>query len=232
METWEELISARATLSADIEAFADEVAAWAAGWEQSGNGATRDNATLHAARKGLHDMAARCRDLTKQIDLAAKLAGRAVDIAVRELDAQDSDNWANTDINAALKALESVRANAVETLRDARFLVLQADWLQERFPDAKLRDVEGLVKLVSRAEIEKHDWSLTPGRYVGVAPEEEDEDFDFEEALRSIHIDLQGLNEEATALTARIARNFEELGRELVARASRRSGRLLFGQDA
>ena len=76
VETWEELISARATLSADIEAFAAEVTAWAAGWEQSGNGATRDNATLHTARKGLHDMAARCRDLTKQIDLAAKLAGQ------------------------------------------------------------------------------------------------------------------------------------------------------------
>ena len=61
-------------------------------------------------------------------------------------------------------------------------------------------------------EIEEHDWSLTPGRYVGVAPEDEDEDFDFEEALRSIHIDLQGLNEEAVALAVRIARNFEELG--------------------
>ena len=36
-----------------------------------------------------------------------------------------------------------------------------------------------------------------PGRYVGVAPEEEDEDFDFEETLRSIHVDLKGLNEEA-----------------------------------
>ena len=67
----------------------------------------------------------------------------------------------------------------------------QADWLQERFPDAALRDVEGLVKLVDRTEIEAHDWSLTPGRYVGVAPEEE-EDFDFEETLRSIHIDLKG----------------------------------------
>ena len=49
------------------------------------------------------------------------------------------------------------------------------------------------MKLVSRAEIEEHEWSLTPGRYVGVAPEEEDEDFDFGEALRSIHIDLEGL---------------------------------------
>ena len=49
------------------------------------------------------------------------------------------------------------------------------------------------MKLVDRATIEAHDWSLTPGRYVGVAPEEEDEDFDFEETLRAIHIDLKGL---------------------------------------
>ena len=39
-----------------------------------------------------------------------------------------------------------------------------------------------------------NDWSLTPGRYVGVAPEEEDEDFDFEEALRDIHVELEDLN--------------------------------------
>ena len=212
VETWEELISARATLSADIEAFAAEVTAWAAGWEQSGNGAKRDNATLHAARQGLHGMAARCRDLTKQIDLAAKLAGRAVDIAVRELDARESDHWANTEINAARRALESVRADGVDALRRVRYFVLQADWLQERFPDAELSDVEGLVKLVARAEIEAHDWSLTPGRYVGVAPEEDDEDFDFEDALRSVHTELQGLNEEAVELAARIATNFKELG--------------------
>ena len=211
VETWEELISTQATLSADTEAFEAEVAAWAADWEQSGNGAKRDNATLHAAREGLHGMAERCRDLAKQIDLAAKLAGRAVDIAVRELDARESDHWANTDINSARRALEDARTAGVEALHRARYFVVQADWLQERFPDAELRDVEGLVKLVARTEIEAHDWSLTPGRYVGVAPEEEDEDFDFEETLRSIHIDLQGLNEEAAALAARIARNFEEL---------------------
>ena len=211
VETWEELISARATLSADIEAFAAEVTAWAAGWEQSGNGTTRDNATLHAARKGLHDMAARCRDLTKQIDLAARLAGRAVDIAVRKLDARESDHWANTEINTARRVLEDARAAGVEALRQARYFVLQGDWLQERFPKAELCDVEGLVKLVARTEIEAHDWSLTPGRFVGVAPEDEDENFDFQDALRSIHIDLQELNKEATELAARIERNFEEL---------------------
>src|SRR6185437_11554598 len=93
-----------------------------------------------------------------------------------------------------------------------RYWIKQADWLQERFPDAKLRDVEGLVKLVKRAEIKSHDWSVTPGRYVGVAPEEVDENFDFEEALRSIHVDLNGLNEEAVKLASQIAKNLQELG--------------------
>ena len=211
-ETWEELTFTKVTLSADIEAFAAEVEARVAKWDRMRNSAPRNNAALHTAREGLHHMVERCRDLTKQIDLAAKLGGRAVDIAVRELDARESDLWVNTDINRARRALEDARAAGVDVLRRARYFVSQADWLQERFPDAELRDVEGLVRLVSRVEIKEHDWSLTPGRYVGVAPVEEDEDFDFEEALRSIHIDLQGLNEEASQLAARIARNFEELG--------------------
>ena len=150
--------------------------------------------------------------MTKQIDLAAKLPGRAVDIAVKELAARESDLWANAEINKARRVLEGARAAAIEALRKARYFVRQADWLQERFPEAELCDVEGLVKLVDRPEIEAHDWSLTPGRYVGIAPEEEDEDFDFKEALRSIHIDLKELNEEAMELAARITRNFEELG--------------------
>ena len=211
-DTWEDLTSAQATLSADIEAFRGEARAQAADWAKGGNGSERDNVSLHAAREVLHDMSQRCRDLTRQIDLTTKLAGRVIDIAVKELDARTSDLWTSKDTNKARKVLEGARVASVEALRRVRYFVRQADWLQERFPDAELRDVEGLVKLVDRVEIEAHDWSLTPGRYVGVAPEEEDEDFDFEEALRSIHIDLVGLNDEAAGLAARIARNFEELG--------------------
>lgn len=92
-----------------------------------------------------------------------------------------------------------------------RYFHRQARWLTERFPDDVLRDVEGLVKLVDKAELEANDWSLTPGRYVGVAPEEE-EGFDFEEALRDIHIELEGLNTEAMELATKIKKNFEELG--------------------
>ena len=81
----------------------------------------------------------------------------------------------------------------------------------ERFPEEKLCDVEGLVKLVDRAELKENDWSLTPGRYVGVAPEEIDEDFDFEETRRTIHAELEGLNEEAAELAKKISENFKGL---------------------
>ena len=47
---------------------------------------------------------------------------------------------------------------------------------------------------------------------MGVAPEEEDEDFDFEEALREIHVELEDLNAESVELAATIKKNFEELG--------------------
>ena len=124
-------------------------------------------------------MAERCRDLTKQIDLAAKLAGRVIDIGVKDLAARDSELWDNADINKARKALDEARARAVEALRETRYFVRQADWLQDHFPEGVLRDVAGLVRLVDRGTISEHDWSLTPGRYVGVAPEEPDEDFDF-----------------------------------------------------
>ena len=100
----------------------------------------------------------------------------------------------------------------MEQLKQVRYFHRQARWLTERFPEAKLCDVPGLVKLVDRAEIAANDWSLTPGRYVGVAPEEVDEDFDFEETLRTIHVELEDLNAEAVQLAAKIKKNFEELG--------------------
>ena len=205
---WGELTSTQATLTADIDAFGKEAAEQTKAWAK----VERDNAGLNAARVAMHPLADRCRDVTKQIDLAVKLAGRVIDMAVKELAARDADTWNNAEVNKARKALDEARVAAVEALRQARYFVKQADWLQERFPEAVLRDVEGLVKRVDRATIAAHDWSLTPGRYVGVAPEETDEDFDFEEALRAIHIDLKGLNEEARVLAALIAKNFEELG--------------------
>ena len=131
---------------------------------------------------------------------------------MKELEARESDLWDNSRHQQSTQGPGGITGWGRRGAPRTRYFVRQADWLQERFPEAELRDVEGLVKRVDRSEIEAHDWSLTPGRYVGVAPEEEDEDFDFEETLRSIHLELKGLNEEAAVLAARIATNFEELG--------------------
>jgi type I restriction enzyme M protein len=108
--------------------------------------------------------------------------------------------------------VDASRQIAVDQLKHVRYFWRQAQWLITRFPAAELRDVEGLVKLVGRDKIEVNDWSLTPGRYVGVAPEVEDDDFDFEETLRDIHVELEGLNSEAVSLASTIKKNFEELG--------------------
>jgi type I restriction enzyme M protein len=157
-------------------------------------------------------MAETSRDLIKQSDLLYKLALRLIETCENECNAKGGNSWASRDVARARKAADEARQRAVEQLKQVRYFWRQAHWLTQRFPEAQLRDVEGLVKLVDRSEIEKNDWSLTPGRYVGVAPEEEDENFDFEEALREIHVELEDLNTEAVKLAKRIKKNFEELG--------------------
>ena len=164
----------------------------------------------------LKELAEQSRTLIKEIDQAYKLATRVIELAEAN-DAKDSELWDNTLLNGRgrsnlKKTADEARKLAVEQLKQVRYFYKQAYWLLSRFPEGKLRDVEGLVKLVDIKAIEAADWSLTPGRYVGVAPEEVDEDFDFEETLRDIHIELQGLNAEAAELAEKIARNFEEFG--------------------
>jgi type I restriction enzyme M protein len=46
---------------------------------------------------------------------------------------------------------------------------------------------------------------------VGVAPEEEDPDFDFGETIRTIHAELEGLNAQAADLAKNISENFKKI---------------------
>jgi type I restriction enzyme M protein len=157
-------------------------------------------------------LAEQSRDLIKELDLLYKLATRLIDTCENECKAKENDAWVSRDITRARKVADEARGFAVEQLKQVRYFWKQAHWLTKRFPESKLCDVEGLVKLVDIKEIESNDWSLTPGRYVGISPEDVDEDFDFEETLREIHVELEDLNAEAVTLAATIKRNFEELG--------------------
>ena len=84
------------------------------------------------------------------------------------------------------------------------------EWLHTRFPQGTYEDVLGLCKLVSRAEIAANDYSLTAGRYVGVAEVEDDLE-DFAERMRVIHQELADLDQQAAALGQAIDASFREL---------------------
>lgn len=192
----------------DVERFQASVSQAGKKWEKTAD----TNGALNKLVEQFATLAESSRDLVKQSDLVYKLGTRLIEICESECDAKESDDWVSRDVIRARKAADECRQTAVDQLKQVRYFWRQAHWLTERFPDGKLRDVEGLVKLVDKSEIEANDWSLTPGRYVGVAAEEVDEDFDFEEALRDIHVELEDLNSEAVELAATIKKNFEELG--------------------
>ena len=171
------------------------------------------NNAQHAARKAFAPHAEAIHGLVRQVDLLYKLAARVADLGA-ELAAEDglAAAYDHRATGRLVKHLDEKRTGAIEQLKHAIYFHRQAAWLQDRFPKAELEAVPGLVKVVDRTEIEAADWSLTPGRYVGVAPPEEDEDFDFEQTLRDIHTELADLNKEAAELAAKIQKNFEDLG--------------------
>lgn len=207
-ETLAEFDKEHTLFAQDVEQFQASITKATAQWEKTPD----TNAALNKLVTQLTPLADASRDLIRQADLLYKLVSRLIETCENECDAKASDAWAGREITRARKAADEARRLAVEQLKQVRYFWRQAHWLTERFPDGTLCDVEGLVKLVDRAEIEANDWSLTPGRYVGVASEEEDEDFDFEESLRDIHVELEDLNTEAATLAAMIKKNFEELG--------------------
>ena len=87
----------------------------------------------------------------------------------------------------------------------------EADWLYEKFGDGKYKDILGLCKIASRAEIAEKNYSLTPGAYVGVAPVEDD-GVDFAERMTEIHQELLKLQDESNALMKTISKNMKEMG--------------------
>ena len=80
--------------------------------------------------------------------------------------------------------------------------------MQERFPDAVYEDVTGLCKLASLEEIQEQDYSLNPGRYVGVVIEEDGmTEEEFAEEVLTLHQRLQGLDAKSQGLQQQINAN-------------------------
>lgn len=91
----------------------------------------------------------------------------------------------------------------------------QIDWLNERFPDGKYVDVVGLCKATAiegEDGIKNQDYSLNPGRYVGVVIEDDGlSEEEFKTQMLSLNAELSKLNEEACQLEQKISENLKEL---------------------
>ena len=86
-------------------------------------------------------------------------------------------------------------------------------WLQERFPNAEYEDVTGLCKLANLKDIKDQDYSLNPGRYVGVVIEEDGRtEEEFLDEMGNIQAELEKLNQKSKILEDVIAHNLNQLG--------------------
>jgi type I restriction enzyme M protein len=184
-----------------------------------------DNASF-AQRKALHDkldeanpdlkaalaaLEARHKGWLKLLDLAEKSL-RARQWAAFDGDATRDAKKALLPRDAKKREKPTVRDMGVEAYKRASYFVAQAHWLLHRFPDGLYEDVPGLCKAVTRQEIADNDYSLTAGRYVGIAPVSQgDDDAEaFVGRMREIHSELSELTEQAITLSAKVQQMFSE----------------------
>ena len=164
------------------------------------------------------EIAIQTKALRKPQDKLIKQLLDAISTAAKEYQLNKNKDWKELNLKEQLDQLKALQqqlsGNPDEEepglLHDTEYFYKQAHWLTSRFPEGVYADVEGLCKVVSQKEIEAKDWSLSPGRYVGVDTATDD-DFDYEERLAEIHIELEGLNEEAVALAKMISENYQSL---------------------
>ena len=104
-------------------------------------------------------------------------------------------------LKAALEALHT-------EVKNAEIFYQHIHWLQERFPKAQYEDVTGLCKLASPADVKDQDYSLNPGRYVGVVIEEDGKtEEEFLAEVLAMNDELAQLNKSAQGLETAIAQN-------------------------
>lgn len=110
----------------------------------------------------------------------------------------------------AADTIDQLMHEISEAADTAIYYLKEEHWLTSRFPDKKYTDVSGLCKVVTQKNIADNDYSLTAGRYVGVAPQIDD-GFDYEERMGEIKVELYGLNKESIVLANNIQEHLNEL---------------------
>ena len=120
------------------------------------------------------------------------------------------------EIEASLERHKIILENSKnEYSQTADYFTSQIAWLKERFPDGVYNDVIGLckvAKLDGEDGIIDQDYSLNPGRYVGVVIEDDGmSEEEFKQTMLGLNDELCKLNEEARKLEGEIEGNLKGL---------------------
>jgi len=141
---------------------------------------------------------------------------KQLDKVVREHEKKKAEAAKNagkrTTTDRETKKLKEALELLHKEVKNAESFYKHIHWLQERFPDAVYEDVTGLCKLATQEEVAEQDYSLNPGRYVGVVIEEDGKtEEEFIEGLLNQNLELEELNKKATLLTKVIDRNIKAI---------------------
>ena len=97
-------------------------------------------------------------------------------------------------------------------VKNAEVFYQHIHWLQERFPKAEYEDVTGLCKLASPVEVKEQEYSLNPGRHVGVVIEEDGKtQEEFVSDVLNLNDELEALNGTGSKLEGNVSANIKTL---------------------
>lgn len=177
--------------------------AWADYQKQHSDKASVDkkNRAQQALRATFEPFFSALHDNLKQIDKAVRRHEKNLADAAQQAGKRQSTDRATRQLKAALEELHKEVKNAESSFAHIH-------WLQTRFPKAEYEDVTGLCKLASLEEVKEQDYSLNPGRYVGVVIEEDGKtEEEFIAYLAEFGDQLMLLDGEARTTTEVIRRN-------------------------
>lgn len=163
------------------------------------------NRAQHDLRAAFDPFFAALHDGLKQLDRIVRAHEKKL---AEEAAAEGKRATADRKTKALKMTLEALHAE----VKNAEACFSHIRWLQERFPEAAYEDVTGLCRLATPAEVKEQEYSLNPGRYVGVVIEEDGRtEEEFVEELRLLNETLLGLNQTARDAQTTIAANIRQL---------------------
>jgi type I restriction enzyme M protein len=153
--------------------------------------------------KRLKQLIAKYQKQANDFEKQATLQSKAVEKMQKEKpnDEKEIKRWE--------KQLEEAEKKQKSLTDQQHYFTAHIDWLNERFPNGVYEDVTGLCKAATHADLKEQDYSLNPGRYVGVVIEEDGlTEEEFMSEMKERHAALNLLNKKASDLEKMISVNF------------------------